>query len=416
MVLMYARLAFYHTKTYREFLRQSNVIAVAPLEGAGGERTQEFVSCKSDIKMVEFGSVGVGAVYSDAPPYQESPLSCGPLVDMGSEQSLADGLERVFLDQHRLRAEAAKSVEDFRLASRVVHTTWLPAIHCVRLRQPLDLELLLERSATFLKYRRETPVAEELFVESDYLSQNEVAIQNEAAISHIGGSGAVYRHYASEGVEAGKVWFPGSVSDAQTLMSKVRRDIMDEDHAINTLSSRVDKAIARIADVRSASQTEAKFKNVAAADGASARAPFRLWQVARLLARSKLGVNTNKNDARALFDAAYYLDTNDDVRLAKTNAYDHYLRHGISERRSPNAFLESAWYAEKYLGGSVGTIDPIVHYLTVGAERGYDPGPRFSTLEYLDLYPDVRSSGMNPLRHYLEIGRAEGRMTKRPTK
>jgi hypothetical protein len=73
----------------------------------------------------------------------------------------------------------------------------------------------------------------------------------------------------------------------------------------------------------------------------------------------------------ALFDAAYYLDANPDVREA---------------------------------GG-----DPAIDYLERGAREGRDPGPWFCTTAYLARNPDVAQAGVNPLVHYETHGRKEGR-------
>src|SRR5664280_1685700 len=75
--------------------------------------------------------------------------------------------------------------------------------------------------------------------------------------------------------------------------------------------------------------------------------------------------------ASTLFDAEWYLATNDDVAKAG--------------------------------------INPILHYLEHGANEGRDSRERFSTSFYLEQHPDVREADMNPLVHYLRHGVAEGR-------
>lgn len=78
----------------------------------------------------------------------------------------------------------------------------------------------------------------------------------------------------------------------------------------------------------------------------------------------------------SLFDAPWYLATNDDVRAS-----------GMA---------------------------PIAHYLRYGRHEGRRPGPDFDGSEYLRSYPDVASAGMDPLIHYLRYGRHEGRRTGNP--
>jgi len=72
-----------------------------------------------------------------------------------------------------------------------------------------------------------------------------------------------------------------------------------------------------------------------------------------------------------LFDAKFYRQLNDDVRLAG--------------------------------------IDPLQHYLEFGWREGRDPSPGFDTRYYLTQNPDVADSGENPLVHFARIGAAEGR-------
>ena len=75
--------------------------------------------------------------------------------------------------------------------------------------------------------------------------------------------------------------------------------------------------------------------------------------------------------ASGLFDAAYYLQHNQDV-------------------------------AEKGL-------DPLIHYVDIGASKGRDPSPLFSTSYYLEHNPGVVADGINPLLHFVLHGRNEGR-------
>ena len=72
-----------------------------------------------------------------------------------------------------------------------------------------------------------------------------------------------------------------------------------------------------------------------------------------------------------LFDAAWYLIENPDVRFAGVDALAHFCRNGWCEGRKPNPYFDPTWY--------------------------------------LDQHPDVRAAGMNPLLHYLRHGDREGR-------
>ena len=77
-----------------------------------------------------------------------------------------------------------------------------------------------------------------------------------------------------------------------------------------------------------------------------------------------------------LFDAAYYLATNQDVR-----------EHGI---------------------------DPLTHFLTTGWREGRNPSCDFDVAYYQQTNPDVVAAGLNPLVHYALSGAREGRLPRRP--
>src|SRR6266498_2060752 len=74
-----------------------------------------------------------------------------------------------------------------------------------------------------------------------------------------------------------------------------------------------------------------------------------------------------------LFDPAYYLLNNPDVRRAD--------------------------------------IDPLFHFIEQGWKEGRNPSQKFQTRYYLETNPDVNRAGINPLAHYLTYGRKEGRKT-----
>ncbi len=74
----------------------------------------------------------------------------------------------------------------------------------------------------------------------------------------------------------------------------------------------------------------------------------------------KLGREIRRSD---LFDIAWYLRTNPDVRNAG--------------------------------------LDPVEHYLRYGAREGRDPSPSFNTREYIARNPNIERKGLNPLIHYL---------------
>jgi len=83
-----------------------------------------------------------------------------------------------------------------------------------------------------------------------------------------------------------------------------------------------------------------------------------------------------KNDKKIirksrLFDERYYLLNNPDVRIADTDALNHFM--------------------------------------TIGWKEGRNPSPQFDLSFYLMRNPDVREAEINPLLHYIRYGQNEGR-------
>ena len=117
----------------------------------------------------------------------------------------------------------------------------------------------------------------------------------------------------------------------------------------------------------------------------------------------------HKSGEAALVDSAWYLEHYPDVKAAGVDPRAHFVKHGIKEGRSPNAFFNTRWYLAEYPDVARSGKNPVKHYLKYGAKEGRDPSETFSTKAYLSTYQDVARTGMNPLLHYLKYGRHEGR-------
>jgi len=143
-----------------------------------------------------------------------------------------------------------------------------------------------------------------------------------------------------------------------------------------------------------------------------------------------------------LFDTAFYLARNPDLRDIGSGALLHYHSTGWLEGRKPNAFFDPGWYLATNRDV---TGDPLLHYLTKGEYEGrrpvawFDPvwyrqtnnipantnalahylanrlQPHIRPMEafdpvfYLQTYPDVAESGMDPVEHYMVQGFREVR-------
>jgi GT2 family glycosyltransferase len=108
------------------------------------------------------------------------------------------------------------------------------------------------------------------------------------------------------------------------------------------------------------------------------------------------------------FDPAHYL-----TQLAGAAPGDallrHFLQQGLRAGRTPNAFLDPAWYAERYPDVPDEPYMALRHFITQGDIEGREAGPAFDGALYRRRYTDVADSGIPPLRHYLTHGRREGR-------
>jgi hypothetical protein len=112
----------------------------------------------------------------------------------------------------------------------------------------------------------------------------------------------------------------------------------------------------------------------------------------------------------ALFNSAWYLEVNPDVRAAGLDAISHYMTNGLYEGRPPCPLFDPLWYLAQYKDVARSRTDPLAHYIQFGAVEGRDPSPYFNSSWYLESYPDIKADGINPLLHFLTLGQAEGRL------
>ena len=72
-------------------------------------------------------------------------------------------------------------------------------------------------------------------------------------------------------------------------------------------------------------------------------------------------------------------------------------------------YFNKRWYLKTYPDVKKAKMDPIQHYMKYGWKEGRNPGPKFSTNDYLDLNADVKKAKINPLVHYEKYGKREER-------
>lgn len=76
--------------------------------------------------------------------------------------------------------------------------------------------------------------------------------------------------------------------------------------------------------------------------------------------------------AEEYFDADWYLRTHPDVR--DVDPWEHFVRSGDAERRSPGPGFDAEFYAGTYL--ALEERHPLRHFLTHGRRAGHQPRPR----------------------------------------
>lgn len=130
---------------HKLFLATSpRLLCVAPLETEADAETLEFIACKSDVKMVEYGGFGHTGVYSHAPPYADTDIVAGRLTG-NSRAAWLDSLEYAYSQGCRTAEAEAGAVTALRSMDVVASQCWLPALKAVRLDSPVSVEGLLRR-------------------------------------------------------------------------------------------------------------------------------------------------------------------------------------------------------------------------------------------------------------------------------
>lgn len=70
--------------------------------------------------------------------------------------------------------------------------------------------------------------------------------------------------------------------------------------------------------------------------------------------------------AREVFDEEYYLQRNEDVRLAGVDAFEHFMAYGSQEGRDPCPGLDMRGYLDAHPEIGTTQVHPFIHYLTRG--------------------------------------------------
>jgi hypothetical protein len=116
-------------------------------------------------------------------------------------------------------------------------------------------------------------------------------------------------------------------------------------------------------------------------------------------------------DLSGLFDAAWYLTQNPDVRSAGLDALPHFCRNGWREGRKPNPYFDPTWYLDQHPDVGGAGLNPLLHYLRHGDQEGRRPVRHFDPAWYRDAY-GVPADAV-ALAHFL-VQRTSGRYAPNP--
>ena len=111
------------------------------------------------------------------------------------------------------------------------------------------------------------------------------------------------------------------------------------------------------------------------------------------------------------FDSPWYQARYPDIAAANLLPLQHFIRHGLAERRDPNRFFNGTWYSERYPDVGAGGMHPLLHYLQTGAAELRDPHPQFDAAWYVEQHPEAAG---NPLLYHIHTGDGLGYLTEQP--
>lgn len=349
------------------FQTQKFDIFVAPLD------ENLFNANKSNLKFLEYTALGVPAVYSAIRPYNDT-ISHG--VDgflAKTETEWQECLEKI-INNPGLRLNMAKAAQDkvrnhFLLSQKI--RSWDDIVSGFK-----PTEYKISNSKQISSHLINT-IRRQIHQQQQVLSQQNVNFRhdNQLLSEHIGELNSQSAQYRQETTtRIGELEHENNVvtqqrdnyiRDNQLLSEHINElgtQIKQTRHELNTIyQDKSWKYYSRYKRVRN------KLRSVAG----------KLIRGGNPLTYFRGGISSKDIallQETDLFDAAYYLAQNPDVKNAGVDPIKHYLIHGGKEGRQPSQHFDGNWY--------------------------------------LQANPDVKNAGINPLLHYLKFGKIEGRACK----
>lgn len=127
---------------HKQILRNlsGRAISISPLETSADPETLDFISGKSDLKMVEYGGCGINGVYSKSPPYTESSL-LEEIIVKNTYKDWFSGLESA-LSKPSLTSDQVSKLVTKRSIDIIATDKWMPAIKSSELTKALPLSMI----------------------------------------------------------------------------------------------------------------------------------------------------------------------------------------------------------------------------------------------------------------------------------
>ncbi len=127
------------------------LIGLAPLETAGDKDTLEFIRGKSDIKMVAYGGFGHPSLYSNAPPYTDTDIHAGLIVE-NTFASWREGLEAAFHERWRTLDADQRDIAAKRHIEAIARDRWYRALEQAKLAKPIPGKMIKYSSGRLRYY------------------------------------------------------------------------------------------------------------------------------------------------------------------------------------------------------------------------------------------------------------------------
>jgi hypothetical protein len=202
-------------------------IGVAPLETDADPETLDFVSGKSDLKVLLFPGYAHPGVFSASPPYTDSPLRECATISNNSEAAWMDALEYNYREGWRSAADHARRIQEERNIDRVARESWAPAIEACVLPRPVRGAELYEVLTSFSRMDSEPASALGYMAANPDVGRNFVSMENGA-----------WDHYRTHGKGENR----SLIHDADALSSMLTQLDRESDELFRALRSKMVEA------------------------------------------------------------------------------------------------------------------------------------------------------------------------------